>query len=164
MAIFRRRPLAAGCLVFILCVAAAYRLGGLFLLLVPIFALFLVVGSLFFRRRAPYTALYLLLIVLAVALGFGRVVLDRAVHRDLESTVGSEVTLTLRVDEVLYESDYRAEYVVSVNGKSTAVLRADRELQPTPGTVITGTFRAESLSYEVIMTGRKILTFHKGGG
>ena len=162
MAIFRRRPLAAGCLVFILCVAAAYRLGGLFLLLVPIIALFLVVGCLFFRRRAPYTALYLLLIVLAVALGFGRVVLDRAVHRDLESTVGSEVTLTLRVDEVLYESDYRAEYVVSVNGKSAAVLRADTELQPTPGTVITGTFRAESLSYESYYDGQENTYFSQG--
>lgn len=162
MAIFRRRPLAAGCLVFILCTAAAYCLGGLFLLLVPIFALFLVAGCFFFRRRAPYTALYILLIVLAVALAFGRVALDRAIHRDLESATGSEATLTLRVDEVLYENDYRAEYVVTVNGKSTAILRADTELQPTLGMVITGSFRVETLSYESYYDGQENTYFSEG--
>lgn len=163
MALFRNRPLAAGCLVFILCIAVAFQLGEVFLLFVPVCAIVLLVGGLLiFRRRAPYATLWLTLIFLAVCLAFGRVALDREFHRETESAVGSETALTLRVDEVLYENDYRSEYAVTVNGRSSAILRTDAELQPTPGMIICGIFEVKPLSYESYYNGQENAYFAEG--
>ena len=102
MALFRARPLAAGCLVFILLVPPAFALDGLLLFLVPIIALCLSVGCFFLRRRAPYVALCLFLVFFAVALAFGRVALDRALYRALDGALGGARELTLRVEDVTY--------------------------------------------------------------
>lgn len=163
MALFRARPLAAGCLVFILLVPPAFLLDGIFFFLVPIIALCLSVGCFFLRRRAPYVALCLFLIFFAVALAFGRVALDRALYREIDGAVGGERELTLRVEDVTYESNYSSEYTVKLVGaRGFAVLRADRELQPAPGSVIRGRFLVEARSFESYYEGQENAYFAEG--
>ena len=163
MALFRARPLAAGCLIFILCVPAAFSLSGLALFLLPAVALVFPAAALFLRRRAPYASFCLVLFFLCAALGMGSVLIDSAIHRETDSAVGTEKQLTLRVEEVTYESTYRSEYTVKLVGtRGRAVLRADGELQPTPGTVIRGRFSVKALSFESYYDGQANAYFAEG--
>lgn len=162
MGIFRKRPLAAGCFCFILSVLL-FSLFSNQSFLAPVSASLCVAGlavTVAIRKRRPYLSLYLALLFLGVLGGAGRIVLDRLLYAPLTEAVGTEITATVKVLEVSYESSYQSEYEVKVKNiegrKATgsAVLRTTGDFALKEGDTMIAEFSVHDLSFEAFYDGQ----------
>ena len=109
MAIFRNRPLAIACDVLILSVAGSFLLSAFLSLILActLFFLLIVFGILFGLRRMRYAQLIVLLVAVFLALGVGRVLIERHyVNEKVASHIGGEVSVCFEVEEVYSRSSY----------------------------------------------------------
>lgn len=153
MGILRKRPLAAGCLLLILCTVLAYLipLAALLLLITAIIAL----GALIFlcvKRGLSYGRLYLLLLTIGVLLGCGRTLVTVVgVDRPLEQRVAETLTVQCEIEEIQYSSAYSSTVLVSVQGvegeaiSGKAVLLSEAATPFREGDVIFGQFTVAAL-------------------
>ncbi len=117
MAIFKRRPLAAACVVLILSAAAAYPLSVLHtaLLAIPVFAAF--AGLLIFCiwRGLSYRRLFVLLVLAGALLGAGRTLGERYHAKALfEHRMDQTVEATLEVLEIESRGTYSSRLVAGI--------------------------------------------------
>ncbi len=163
MAVFFKRPLAAGCFTLILSVLAAYFLpisvGMVFMGLSLAFMLFLLLFTCI--KRPTYGKLYLFLICLGLLCGMGRTVYIR-VQRDsaLETYIGKEVIAEFQVTEVKSTTSYgsRANVKIrSVNGEEksgAAVFVASYPSPFLPGDIFEGRVTVSDLSFDTYYQGQ----------
>ena len=103
MAIFKNRPLAAACCLFILTVTCLSFLLSVALGITVIAAAALivaVVACLLWRRGYSYKKLYLLLLMLGILLGGARSLIEMKQSAVLRDKIGSEQVITFTVEEV----------------------------------------------------------------
>ena len=137
MRLFRCRPLATGCMLFVCCLILAYFLPlslifG-FTLGFGIAALLLLVGILL--RGITYPRLFLFLALLGLFLGSFRTLCDRnGVQKQWEDLHGQTVEVEFTVKDVLYASSYGGELLVDIcqveerSFSVCAVLRGEENL------------------------------------
>ncbi len=156
MAILKKRPLAAACIVLILSAAWGYFLSLLWsaVLLVAATILFLVFFVISLWRGFSYPRLYLMLLCLGLLLGLGRSMLDRRQGEQLNNLMGSVVTAKFEVEEVSYTNAYSSELIVhleALNGEEArgkAVLLLSYATPFLRGDLVSGSFVIEPLTYE----------------
>ena len=149
MAIFRKRPLAAGCLMLILFTIPAYALPTVaFLSLIFSVLSIVTLVVLIAKRKLSYPRLYLLLLFVGVFLGSGRALLaTEIVNKPLEAQIGKEsAAAECAVEEISFSNAYSSAMTVSfrsVNGETAsgkALLLLETAAYFREGDVISGSF------------------------
>ena len=157
MAIFKNRPLAAACALFLLVVFAAYFLPSAITLAVSIFAAVLaaVFLLLFLRRTHPYRFLLLFLLMLAIAGGALRVFINVSLSNSVvEEHIGTRVSADISLLEISQSNSYGAQVLVEVdvlNGDVCdfiALLRCEHAFPFFVGDRVRGEFVMQSLDFE----------------
>ena len=160
MALLRLRPLALSALVF--CAAVLFCLflssGVLWEIGAVALALLCCLLPLFIKKRGGYVRLCLILICLAVLLACVRGGLFAVRRERAEMLSGEFIEAELVVRDVLQQSSYSCELLVSVTVSddlphSLAVLRAESPLPFYLGDRISGEFYVENLAFEAYRPG-----------
>ena len=173
MNLFRHRPLAAACTLFIIALFAAYFCALSWLLVLMILCgtlgLFFVVRGLV--GGFSYRRLFLLLISFALFFGCGRAAWDKW---NTESTWDSLYDRTLEVEltisEVLYANTYGTEVLVEVEaigGEQTdacAVLRVEEQLPFYVGDRVRATLTVHRLDHDAFSDSSEYRYLAEGAG